>query len=183
MRVFVAGATGVIGSRIVRLLVARGDTVAGMGRTAAAEALGAMPLVVDAFDADAVRAAVEEFAPDVVINELTQLPDRIEDLDLAPTARIRRVGNANLLAALGDAKYLVQSIAYELSGEAGEAVRELERTALAAGGVVLRYGLFYEPGTYSEQPDPDNPHVQIDYAAQRTVEAIDAPSGVIVVTD
>ncbi|MFD0586336.1 hypothetical protein [Dactylosporangium darangshiense] len=53
---------------------------------------------------------------------------------------------------------------------------------LAEGGVVLSYGQFYGPGTYNEDP-PADPRVQIDRAAERTVELLDAPSGVIVITD
>lgn len=184
MRVFVAGATGAIGVPIVRLLVARGDDVAGMTRSQAeaVRSLGAEPFVVDAFDASAVREAVESFAPDVVVNELTDLPDRLEDLELGPTARIRVVGNRNLIAALGEARYVVQSVAFPLEGEAGDAVAELEREALAVGGVVLRYGLFYGPGTYSAEPG-GSPSVHVEDAARRTVELLDAPSGVYVVAD
>jgi uncharacterized protein YbjT (DUF2867 family) len=186
MRVFVAGASGVIGRPLVRLLVERGDTVAGMTRSKpdVVRELGGEPVVADAFDAAGVRRAVEEFAPDVVINELTDLPDRFEELELGPTARIRREGNRNLLTALGGAKYVVQSVAFDLEGEAGDAVRELESSALAAGGVVLRYGLFYGPGTYSNDgADMPEPKVHVETAARRTVEAIDLPSGVVVVTD
>jgi uncharacterized protein YbjT (DUF2867 family) len=184
VRVFVAGATGVIGVPLVRLLLERGDEVAGMTRSQAerVRSLGAEPVVCDAFDAAAVRAAVESFAPDVVVNELTDLPDRYEELELGPTARIRTVGNRNLVAALGDARYVVQSVAFPLEGEAGEAVAELERSALAVGGVVLRYGLFYGPGTYSAEP-AGSPSVHVDEAARRTVELLDAPPGVYVVTD
>jgi NAD(P)-dependent dehydrogenase (short-subunit alcohol dehydrogenase family) len=186
VRVFVAGASGAIGRPLVRLLVERGDRVGGMTRSQpdVVRSLGAEPIVCDAFDADGVRAAVASFEPDAVINELTDLPDRFEDLELGPTARIRREGNRNLLAALGGAKYVVQSVAFDLEGEAGDAVRELEGSALAAGGVVLRYGLFYGPGTYSEDgADMPEPKVHVETAARRTVEAIDLPSGVVVVTD
>ena len=61
---------------------------------------------------------------------------------------------------------------------------ELERTTLAAGGVVLRYGIFWGPGTYGGEEVPvDVPHVHVETAAQRTVEALDAPSGIIEVVD
>jgi uncharacterized protein YbjT (DUF2867 family) len=184
VRVFVAGATGVIGVPLVRLLVERGDDVAGMTRSQAdvVRSLGAEPVVADAFDAAAVRDAVESFAPDVVVNELTDLPDRYEELELGPTARIRIVGNRNLIAGLGGARYVVQSVAFPLDGEAGEAVAELERTALAVGGIVLRYGLFFGPGTYSEDgAGMPEPKVHVEDAARRTVELLDAPPGVYVV--
>ena len=49
--------------------------------------------------------------------------------------------------------------------------------------MVLRYGQFYGPGTYNEQPPPGEPRVQIDRAAERTVEALEEPTGVVVITD
>ncbi len=188
MRVFVAGATGAIGVPLVRLLVAAGYTVAGMTRTPEKarllEELGAEPVVCDVFDADGVRRAVETFAPDVVVNELTDLPDREDEIDAARNARMRVEGHGNLLAAAGRARYLAQSIAWETSGETRRGVEELERTTLAVGGVVLRYGFFHGPGTYHEDGDlPAEPRVHVEEAARRTVEALDAPSGVVVIVE
>lgn len=78
MRVFLAGATGVIGVRLVPLLVAAGHEVAGLtrssGKAEALRALGAEPVVCDVFDADALRAAVVAFGPDLVLHELTDRP-------------------------------------------------------------------------------------------------------------
>jgi hypothetical protein len=54
---------------------------------------------------------------------------------------------------------------------------------LAEGGVVLSYGQFYGPGTYHEAQVPAEPRVALERAADQTVEALDAPSGVIVITD
>jgi hypothetical protein len=48
---------------------------------------------------------------------------------------------------------------------------------------VLRYGQFYGPGTYHPQQAPEAPRVHIDRAAERTVEALDGPSGVLVIVD
>jgi nucleoside-diphosphate-sugar epimerase len=142
-------------------------------------------VVCDVFDAPRVREVVAAFAPDVVINELTDMPRRPEDIGPGVNARIRTEGHRNLLAAAAGARYLAQSIAVPLSGEAARAVEELERTTLAAGGVVLRYGIFYGPGTYSDGTGrlPDPPRVHVEEAARRTVGALAAPSGVIVVTD
>lgn len=192
MRIFLAGATGVIGVRLVPLLIAAGNQVAGMtrspGKTEQLRALGAVPVVCDAFDRDAVIEAVRTFRAQCVLNELTDLPDdrsRIRET-AALNARIRREGNHNLLAAAeaaGARQFLAQSVAWELPGEGGEATRELERSVLAADGVVLRYGQFYGPGTYYEHRLPAPPRVQIDTAAARTVEALDAPSGIITVVD
>ncbi|HZT15568.1 MAG TPA: NAD-dependent epimerase/dehydratase family protein [Gaiellaceae bacterium] len=188
MRVFVAGATGAVGVPLVRLLVSAGHTVAGMTRSpegarTLAE-VGAEPVVCDAYDGEGVRKAVEAFAPDVVVNELTDLPDREEEIDSARNARMRVEGNANLLAAAQGARYLAQSVAWETEGETRRGVEELERSTLAAGGVVLRYGFFYGPGTYHEGGDlPPEPRVHVEEAARRTVEALDAPSGVVVIVD
>jgi len=75
MRVFVAGASGVIGVRLVPLLVAAGHEVAGLTRSPekveALRRLGALPVVCDVFDRKALRAAVGDFGPDVIVSELT----------------------------------------------------------------------------------------------------------------
>src|SRR5438105_8058548 len=82
MRIFLAGATGVIGRRLVPLLVAEGHQVTGMtrerARGAALEAMGAEVVVADALDAGAVRAAVVDARPQAVIHQLTSLPRRID---------------------------------------------------------------------------------------------------------
>src|SRR3954469_2360556 len=149
LRVFVAGASGVIGVRVVEQLVLAWNEVAGMTRSAAKvallRALGAEPIVCDAFDAHALREAVRAFRPDAVVNELTDLPDQPSATNDA-NARIRREGTHNLLAAAkaaGASRFVAQSIAWQLPGDAGAAVSELERLVLAAEGVVLRYGRLY----------------------------------------
>jgi uncharacterized protein YbjT (DUF2867 family) len=188
MRVFVAGASGVVGVPLVQQLVAVGHVVAGMTRTPAKakllESLGVLPIVCDAYDRAALAEAVHSFAPDVVINELTDLPDDFAEFDAEANARIRRQGNANLIAAANGARYLAQSVAWELTGVGSAAVRELERTTLEAGGVVLRYGVFYGPGTYSDGAErPPPPRIHVEEAARRTVEALHAPSGVVEVVE
>ena len=60
---------------------------------------------------------------------------------------------------------------------------EHERAVLGAGGVVLRYGRFYGPGTYHPDAVAEPPAVHVDEAARRTVEALDAPSGIVTVVD
>jgi nucleoside-diphosphate-sugar epimerase len=189
LRVFVAGASGVIGVRLVPLLVAAGHEVAGMTRSPAKvellRGLGAEPVVCDAFDAAALREAVTAFRPEAVVNELTDLPDRPAATNDA-NARMRREGTRNLLAAAeaaGASRFLAQSIAWQLPGDAGAAVGELERLVLAADGVVLRYGRLYGPGTYYEHEQPEPPRVHVDEAARRTVPALDAASGIVEVTD
>jgi nucleoside-diphosphate-sugar epimerase len=75
MHVFVAGATGVIGRRVVPLLVERGHAVTAMTRRPdAAEglrSLGARPVIADAYDGAGLRAAMEHDRPDVVMHQLT----------------------------------------------------------------------------------------------------------------
>jgi nucleoside-diphosphate-sugar epimerase len=69
MRIFLAGATGVIGSRLTPVLVQRGDTVAGMTRspeqTEMLKDFGAEPLVCDIYDADSLSKAISAFRPDL----------------------------------------------------------------------------------------------------------------------
>jgi nucleoside-diphosphate-sugar epimerase len=189
VRVFVAGASGVIGVRLVPLLVAAGHVVAAMTRTPSKleqlRELGAEPVLCDAYDAVALRDAVVAFRPEAVVNELTDLPDQVGAVNEA-NARIRREGMRNLLAATRAAnasRFAAQSVAWRVSGDGGDAVAELERLTLAAAGVVVRYGRLYGPGTYYEHKKPEPPRVQVDEAARRTVPALDAPSGIIEVTD
>ena len=192
MRVFVAGATGVIGVRLVPLLVKDGHTVAGMTRTAtkvdAIRSLGAEPVVCDVFDTTALEAAITGFRPDVMVHQLTDLPDdpsRIREYGSANN-RVRREGTSNLLSAAqraGVSRFVAQSVAWPLPGDGGAAVDYLERSVLAAGGVVVRYGQFYGPGTYFPDSLPPPPRVQIDEAARRTIGALQSPTGVIIVTD
>lgn len=191
MRVFVTGATGVIGLPMVRFLVAAGHTVAGMTRTSAKahliSDLGAQPVVCDVYDAVALREAVVEFAPDVVVNQLTDLPDDASEIPGTTdrNARMRREGNRNVLAAADAAnaqRVVVQSVAWELPGDVGRATKELEQDTLAAGGVVVRYGQFYGPSTYHEAP-PDPPRIEVTEAARRTVDLLDAPSGIVEIVE
>ena len=192
MRIFLAGASGVIGVRLIPLLVRDGHEVAGMtrspGKTAALRELGAEPVVCDVFDAGALAKAVTAFGPELVMHQLTDLPDQVERIPefAAGNNRIRTEGTRNLLAAAAQAgatRFLAQSIAW-IPPAGGEAVAEHERLVLAAGGVVIRYGIFYGPGTYSGSDRvPPPPRIQVDEAARRTVALLTAPSGVVVVTE
>jgi nucleoside-diphosphate-sugar epimerase len=190
MRVFVAGASGVIGVRLVPLLVAAGHDVAGLTRShekvETLRRLGALP--VDVFDRKALRAAVGDFGPDVIVSELTDLPDDRTQLQTYRSAndRMRREGTRNLLAAAAAAttpRFLAQSIAWHLSGERGAAVQEFERMVLEAGGVVWRYGRFYGPGTFYESELPESPRVSVDEAAKTTADLLEAESGVVTIAD
>ncbi|MGD9991053.1 SDR family oxidoreductase [Pseudonocardia sp.] len=192
-RIFLAGATGVIGRRLVPLLVGAGHVVAGMtrspGKAQQVADLGAQPVVVDVFDRDALIAAVVEFRPDIVLNELTDLPDDVNRIaefgDL--NARIRTEGNQNIIdaaRAAGSPRILAQTVAWTLpDGPDAVAVEQLESSVLAEGGVVLSYGQFYGPGTYNEDGVPAEPRVHIDRAAARTVAVLGADSGVVTIVD
>ena len=180
MRVFLAGATGAIGKPLLATLLAAGHQVTGMTRSArnadALRAQGAEAVVCDALDAAALHTSVVAAAPDVVINQLTAIPWRLDprkiEHDFALTNRLRTEGTRNLLAAAqaaGTSKLISQSVAfvYEPTGAADlhseedplyqappkafkrtfEAIQQLERTTLDAHGTVLRYGYFYGPGT------------------------------------
>ena len=190
MRIFLAGATGVIGVRLVPLLVSAGHEVAGLTRSPAKREtlfeLGAQAVVGDVYDAAALRDAVVDFGPELVLHELTDLPDDLAKIgDGAANARIRREGTRNLVAAARAAeaaRFVAQSVAWELPGPGAAARDELEAAVLEVGGVVLRYGQFYGPGTYHATP-PDPPRIQIDEAARRTVELLRAPPGIVEVVE
>src|SRR5947208_14474702 len=86
MKVFVAGATGVLGRELVPRLVARGHEVVGMTRSASKQALlrslGARPVVADALDPDAVGQAVASAEPEVIVHELTALSGPMSARDM-----------------------------------------------------------------------------------------------------
>jgi 2-alkyl-3-oxoalkanoate reductase len=123
MRVFISGATGVIGRRLLPLLTGAGHEVTAMTRrenrvTGLREA-GATPTVCDVFDADAVRAAVQAARPEVVVHELTDLPPNLNPRKMEEQAagndRIRVEGTRNLVAAAtaaGARRVVAQSIAF-----------------------------------------------------------------------
>ena len=107
MRVFVAGAGGAIGRRLVRLLVHAGHSVTGMTRSenkaGAIRSAGAEPVIADALDGAAVQAAVMRARPEAIVHELTAIPAMLDFRHLAeqfePTNRLRTAGTDNLIAA------------------------------------------------------------------------------------
>jgi len=123
MRIFLAGATGVIGRSLTPLLALMGHEVTGTTRSpekaAQIEALSGRPVVVDVFDADALAAAVKAARPDVVIHQLTDLPSApgtpgYEDAQRR-NVRLRIEGTRNLVAAAqaaGVKRVIAQSIAF-----------------------------------------------------------------------
>jgi nucleoside-diphosphate-sugar epimerase len=183
MRVFVAGATGAIGRRLVPQLVEAGHQVTAITRSKERLGelydLGAEAVVCDVFDAGRLGSVVAQAEPDAVINELTDLPQSLKPRKLeeyyAANNRVRREGTRNLLSAArgaGVRRFLVQGAAYWYAptngpvkteedplyleapapiGPAVETVKEVEEAILSADrleGVVLRYGMFYGPGTW-----------------------------------
>ncbi|HEY6619607.1 MAG TPA: NAD(P)-dependent oxidoreductase [Steroidobacteraceae bacterium] len=106
MRIFIAGATGAVGIRVVRLLAAAGHFVVGTTRTPEKEDLirsvGGQAIVVDGLNAHAVRGAVAAAKPDVIIHEMTALSGgELQHFDrtFALTNRLRTEGLNHLLAA------------------------------------------------------------------------------------
>jgi nucleoside-diphosphate-sugar epimerase len=172
MRVFLAGATGVIGRYLIPLLHDAGHQVVGTSRTLrGVESLadrGVTGVRVDALDRDGLVRAVAEAGPDVVVHQLTALAER----DFAANAHLRREGTANLVAAAraaGVRRIVAQSVAwaYQPGAEPADEDTALDPTteeprATTVGGiaaleravaelpehVVLRCGMLYGPGTW-----------------------------------
>jgi nucleoside-diphosphate-sugar epimerase len=129
MRVLVAGAAGVIGMPVVRLLTAAGHDVVAVARSSArlgrlADA-GAEPVACDALDAAALEKVVGSAQPEVVVNQLTAFPRRIRPRqagrDLAASNRLRSQGTRNLMAAArtaGVAHAVAQSVAFAYAPDA-----------------------------------------------------------------
>jgi nucleoside-diphosphate-sugar epimerase len=122
MRVFVVGATGAIGTRLVPQLIGRGHEVIGTSRSPGnaerVRALGAEPITLDLLDAGAVRKAVLDAKPDAIVHQATALSGVrfSKDLDrsFAQTNRLRTEGTDNLLAAAREAgmrRFVAQSVA------------------------------------------------------------------------
>jgi nucleoside-diphosphate-sugar epimerase len=119
MRVFVAGATGVMGRQLVPRLVAAGHEVHGMTRSGSKRAmlseLGAVPVVADALDPAQVAEAVGSARPDVIVHQLTAIgpvDPRHFDRDFALTNRLRTEGTNHLLSAghaMGVRRFVAQS--------------------------------------------------------------------------
>ena len=172
MKILVAGATGVIGRRLIALLVASGHEIIGTTRTAEKSQMlqkqGAIPVIVDAFDRDGLTTVVREAQPDVIIQQLTDLSAGSS----AANARMRREGTRNLVDAAhaaGVRQFIAQSISWVCAPGDGpadenvpldleapeprrttvEGVVALERAvAEMERGIVLRYGTLYGLGTW-----------------------------------
>ncbi|MBE9171153.1 NAD(P)-dependent oxidoreductase [Pleurocapsales cyanobacterium LEGE 06147] len=182
MKIFVAGATGAIGRPLITGLLAAGHNVIGMTRSEERARFlaeqGATPEIMDVFDADGVRIALNRIKPDVAIEQLTSLPKTYTRKSMSAAASLdnltRREGGANLQAAAqaaGVHRYIIQSCAFWYAPGTGLAdeetpfafdsspaiaagtrmYAELEQRVLSAEGlegIALRYGFFYGPGTW-----------------------------------
>lgn len=213
MRIFLAGGTGVLGSRLIPRLTAAGHQVTATTRRPEGAdrltLLGARPAVVDVYDADRLTEAVEQANPDVILHELTDL----SDYDLEANARLRREGTANLVAAAeaaGVPRIIVQNIAWifpdgdtpateEDPINPGTAMETMERLARKLPhATILRYGMLYGPDTWYDLGArtarsvlagelPATPaitcFVHVEDAVTATVEALDWPDGVYHVVD
>ena len=143
-RVFLAGAAGAIGRRLVPLLVAEGFQVIGTTRSAckaeALRVLGAEPVIVDVFDRTALARAVRAARPDVVVHQLTDLPPGLDPGQMSDAvrrnARLRADGTRNLVQAALAAqvpRLVAQSIAWAYA-PAAEPHGEDDPLDLDAGG-------------------------------------------------
>ncbi|MBI4259172.1 MAG: NAD(P)-dependent oxidoreductase [Actinobacteria bacterium] len=130
MRIFLSGASGVIGRRLVPMLVERGHSVTGMTRTRekadTLRDMGAAPVVCDVLDAAATGDAVAAARPEAVIQHLTDLPPDLNPRNLkrayAANDRVRSEGSANLVAAAkaaGIRRYLAQNVCFAYRPEGG----------------------------------------------------------------
>jgi nucleoside-diphosphate-sugar epimerase len=176
MRVLIAGATGVIGRQLVPLLTAVNHEVVALARSRdrAASLRGAEILEVDLLNQSAVAKAVAGSAPDAVVHLATAIPGAINPKtlarDFALTDQLRTEGTRNLLDAAREAgatKFITEGLAYAYAPAAGlanedaplwlnppkqfahalEALLDLERQTREAGGLALRFGHLYGPGS------------------------------------
>lgn len=169
MRIFVAGATGAVGRRLLPLLLEAGhEVIAATRRPENLPRLAARGVLLDLLDREAVRAAVRDVQPDVVMHQVTDL----SNADLDANARVRITGTRNLVDAARSAgvrRMVAQSIAFAYAPGEGparesdplhldapaprnrtvEGVVALERAvAEMPEGVTLRYGTLYGEGTW-----------------------------------
>ncbi len=123
MRIFFAGATGVIGRRLLPRLIRRGHEVIALTRSREAmesvRAHGGGPLLGDVFDEEWLSEAVARTKPDVVMHQLTSIPRRLNprrvEKEMAPTNRLRTEGIRILMKAAKSAqvsRFVAQSIAF-----------------------------------------------------------------------
>ena len=173
MRILIAGASGVLGRALLPLLVGHNVVGTTRSRPDVVRALGAEPIVLDAYDRPRVLEAVKAAEPEVVVDLLTDLQGR----DFAANSRIRREATPILVEAAIAARVrrlVLESIDFDVAVEAAEARDEMERSALGSGldVAIVRLGRLWGPGTWSAEPGDDGNWVSVDDAAARLRDAI-----------
>lgn len=174
MRILFAGATGVLGRATLPHL-ARHDVVAltrSEEKRQLLSELGAESAVCDVYDYEALHEVAVRVRPQTLVNFVTDLATGSS----AANNRARREGGANLLRAAGASgasRFVVESLAFELEGDAAEAVEELERSARTFSGetLMLRFGRLWGPGTAYQAP-PQPPTVHVEEAGERAAHLI-----------
>ncbi len=164
-RIFLAGAAGAIGHRMIPLLRGAGHAVVGTTRSAAKaemlRSLGVEPVLVDVFDAAALSRAVAAAQPDVVIHQLTDLPKNLDPklmgAAIIRNARIRDEGTRNLVSAAKAAcvrRLVVQSIgwAYAPGPEPHAESDPLDAQAQGDRGITVRGVIALEQWTLASPP-------------------------------
>ncbi len=185
MKVFIAGATGAIGQPLSEKLLLHGHEVFGMTRSQekskVLESQGVVPVVADAFDYNAVDSAMQKIKPEVVIEQLTSLPQNYTPEEMRATdelnTKLRLEGGANVQKAAqsaGVSRYIIQSAGFLYApGEgladestsfafdstpfiarAAHVYKDIEDRVISSSemdGIALRYGFFYGPGTWYEK--------------------------------
>jgi nucleoside-diphosphate-sugar epimerase len=171
MRIFVAGATGAIGRPLVSMLVKGGHDVIGMTRfpekTEALRAAGAEPVVCDALDAAALRQAVADASPEIVIHQLTDIPSALDPRkygeQMRGNDRVRQEGTPNLLAAAaaaGAKRVVAQSVAFAYTPVGGPVKTE-------------------EDPLFTEAPPPFRRSVKVLQELERSVTGTPGIDGVV----
>lgn len=222
MKLFIAGATGAVGRLLLPKLLRAGHEVIAITRNKrhirTMESMGARALIADVFDREAVITTVREARPDAVIHQLTAL----SAMDFAENSRIRKEGTRNLVdaaLAAGVDRIVAQSISFvyepgeqpasedvsldvnapEPRKSTVDGVVALKRTSMEMQEhVILRYGLFYGPGTWldrngliaekvlrKEVPATDgiSSFIHVEDVANAAFLALDWPSGTVNIVD
>lgn len=192
MHIFVAGATGVIQIRPIPLLIQEGHEVAGLTGSREKEHLivdmGAGAVVGDAYDLDAMTKSMFILYLDLIIDQLTDLPDNASDIPSFSSAnnRIRLEGTGNLPIAsekAGKPLFVVQSAAWKLPDSGNDAKEHMEQMVLRYGGKVFRHGQLYGPGTYYPDEKPHGSGIQVDEAAVMAVKFLNREESILDITD
>jgi NADPH:quinone reductase-like Zn-dependent oxidoreductase len=174
VRILFAGATGVLGRATLPHL-SRHDVV---GLTRSEEKrhllreLGAESVVCDVYDYEALLRVAQRFRPEIVVNFVTDLAAG----SAVANNRARREGGANLLKVASTtraSRLVVESVAFTLEGDAGQAVEQLERSARAFSGdaLILRFGRLWGQGTWYTAP-PLAPAVHVDKAGAQAAHLL-----------